>query len=83
MLSSEYLKVGYSKDVPKRLCAYNTCNPDYILLDVVDGSLHDESEFHKLITPYHYKLEWYKKQGPVANAFAAGPVCYSSSEINR
>lgn len=59
MLSSEYLKVGYSKDVPKRLCAYNTCNPDYILLDVVDGSLHDESEFHKLITPYHYKLEWY------------------------
>ena len=46
MLSSDYLKIGYSKDVPKRLCVYNTCNTDYILLDVVEGTTKDESEFH-------------------------------------
>ena len=59
MLSSGYLKIGYSKDIPKRLCAYNTCNPDYILLDVVEGTTKDESEFHQLISDYHYKLEWF------------------------
>lgn len=67
MLSSEYLKVGYSKNVPKRLCSYDTCNPDYLLLDVVDGNTQDESEFHRLISRYHYKLEWYHFDQEIIN----------------
>ena len=41
------------------MCQYNTCNPDYILLDVVEGTTKDETTFHHLIKKYHYKLEWY------------------------
>lgn len=57
--SGDYLKIGYSKNVDQRMCSYNTCNPDYLLLDIVEGSTKDESEFHKLISKYHYKLEWF------------------------
>lgn len=57
--SGNYIKVGYSKNVDKRMCCYNTCNPDYLLLDAVEGTTKDESEFHKLISSYHYKLEWF------------------------
>jgi hypothetical protein len=44
--SGNYIKVGYTTNINKRLCAYNTCNPDYELIDVVEGSKQDESEFH-------------------------------------
>lgn len=59
ILSSNYLKIGYSKNTKKRLLAYNTCNPDYILLDVVRGTIKDETEFHKEISHYCYKTEWF------------------------
>lgn len=57
--SSSYIKVGYTTNINKRLCAYNTCNPDYELIDVVEGSKQDESEFHQLISQYRYKFEWF------------------------
>lgn len=65
--SCDYLKIGYSKDVPKRMCQYNTCNPDYILLDVVEGTTKDEAIFHHLIKKYHYKLEWYQIDQEIIN----------------
>ena len=59
LLSSNYLKIGYSKNTKQRLSIYNTCNPDYILLDVVRGTTRDEAEFHREISQYRYKLEWF------------------------
>ena len=59
LLSSNYLKIGYSKNTKQRLLAYDTCNPDYILLDVVRGTTRDEAEFHREISQYRYKLEWF------------------------
>lgn len=67
ILSSNFLKVGYSKDVPTRLRAYNTCNPDYLLLDTVEGTLQDEAWFHSLIKEYHHKLEWYHFDQKIIN----------------
>lgn len=57
--SSKYLKIGYTKNINNRLAAYNTCNPDYELLDVVEGTEQDEQDFHKIISEYKYKGEWF------------------------
>lgn len=35
--SGKYLKVGYAENLMSRLKAYDTHNPDYQLLGVIDG----------------------------------------------
>ena len=35
--SSDYYKIGYAKDLSKRLRSYSTHNPDYRVIDVMDG----------------------------------------------
>lgn len=44
--SSDYIKVGFTTNIRNRMKAYNTCNPDYELLDLVEGTEQDESDFH-------------------------------------
>ena len=41
--SGKYLKIGYAKDVSKRLKDYYTHNPDYQLLDTSEGNLKMET----------------------------------------
>lgn len=57
--SSDYIKVGFTKNIRNRMKAYNTCNPDYELLDLVEGTEQDESDFHMDIHRYHYRGEWF------------------------
>lgn len=44
--SDKYLKVGYAENLMPRLKAYDTHNPDYQLLGVIDGDRTVEKEIH-------------------------------------
>lgn len=57
--SGKYVKIGYAKDVQKRLCQYYTHNPDYILLDKIQGDLKMEKFLHRILKPYQYRTEWF------------------------
>lgn len=57
--SSNYIKIGFTNNINNRMKAYNTCNPDYELLDTVEGTEEDESNFHNIISKYHYRGEWF------------------------
>ena len=57
--SSNYVKIGYAKDIVKRMRQYNTHNPEFNLIDVTNGELADETELHRKLKPYKYKNEWY------------------------
>lgn len=61
MESGEYYKIGYAKDVEKRMKAYNTHNPNYKLIDVMEGTKSDEAALHELCGEYQDKLEWFTK----------------------
>lgn len=57
--SSDYIKVGFTTNIKNRMKAYNTCNPDYELLDTVEGTEQDETNFHMDISKYFYRGEWF------------------------
>ena len=55
--SGEWYKIGYAKNVAKRLDAYNTHNPNYELLGVKEGTLEDETSYHKSQSQYPQRYE--------------------------
>lgn len=57
--SGDYIKIGYSSNMEQRLRTYNTCNPNYELLDIVEGTESDEKDWHERLLLYKYKLEWF------------------------
>lgn len=57
--SNGYLKIGFAKDVDKRMKQYATHNPEFNLIDATSGELSDETALHRELTPYRYKSEWY------------------------
>lgn len=57
--SGKYVKIGYAKDVSKRMKAYSCTNPDYQLLDTSEGNLKMETFLHKILKPYQYRTEWF------------------------
>lgn len=66
--STDYIKVGYSQDeetLEKRINSYNTHNPEYIILNVYEGSKNNEHDLHVLLSEYKYKNEWFLYNGHV------------------
>ena len=55
------LKIGYTDNLENRLKAYQTTNPDFILLQTRDGDTTIESYLHKKFEKYRYKdsKEWF------------------------
>lgn len=58
--SFDYLKIGYTDDITKRLNAFNTTNPDFTLLETKEGTRDDEKVLHKLCKPWSHRNEWFK-----------------------
>lgn len=58
--SGDYIKIGYSSNLEQRFRTYNTCNPNYELLDIVDGEEADEKDWHERLLIFKYKLEWFR-----------------------
>lgn len=59
--SGNYLKIGYSQDVKKRLQHYTTHNPDIVLLDTIEGDESMEKMLHNLCKEFRLnnKQEWF------------------------
>ena len=55
------LKIGYTDNLENRLKAYLTTNPDFILLQTMEGDITIESYLHKKFEKYRYKdsKEWF------------------------
>lgn len=57
--SDNYLKIGYTYDVSKRMKQYETHNPNFVLLDTAPGNTIDEMRLHSILKPYWIKNEWF------------------------
>lgn len=57
--SQQYVKIGFTTDLEKRMSIYTTHNPDFELLDTCIGTLKDEKSLHKQIKDFQFKNEWY------------------------
>ena len=59
--SGEFLKIGYTDNIEKRINQYKTHNPDYVLLAYRDGNRCDETLLHSLLSDYFVdNTEWMK-----------------------
>lgn len=59
--SGDYLKIGYSQDIKKRMQTYSTHNPDIALLDTIEGDESLEKFVHNLCKEFRVnnKQEWF------------------------
>ena len=56
--SGNYYKIGYTDNIYNRLKEYRTHNPDISLIGVKEGTLEDESNYHKEFSEYITHGEW-------------------------
>jgi hypothetical protein len=63
--SDDYYKIGYTANLEQRIKSYNTCNPNFKIIDTRNGSKEDESALHTLCADFREKLEWFKKDPSV------------------
>ena len=57
--SGDFLKVGYSTDVPKRMKQYATHNPNFELLYIINGDQKLEKQIQSELNDYRFRLEWF------------------------
>lgn len=60
--SREWYKIGYAKNLLKRVKQYATYNPDVEFIAYMDGDECFESEMHKILSKYKhsFRKEWFK-----------------------
>jgi hypothetical protein len=66
----EYIKIGYSQNVYKRLCSLQTTNPRELkILGIIPGDYFTERHHHKKFGHLrkHKKCEWFKKDDDILN----------------
>ena len=65
------LKIGYTKDIDKRLKAYKTHNPLIELVDIKEGSTFDESCLHNKLKEYLFdnSKEWFIEDNEIYNTW--------------
>ena len=65
------LKIGYTKDIDKRLKAYKTHNPLVELVDIKEGNTIDESFLHNKLKQYLFdnSEEWFIENDEVYNTW--------------
>ena len=56
--SGDYYKIGYTDNMYIRLKDYRTHNPDIHLIGMKEGTLEDESNYHKELSNYIIHGEW-------------------------
>jgi hypothetical protein len=64
--SGALIKIGYSCDIPKRMAAYATHNPDAQLMVVTPGTRDDEKNYQNRFGHLRIKLEWFSFGGELA-----------------
>lgn len=69
--SGKYLKIGYTQNVETRMKVYNTYNPDFTLIDVIEGDEKLEKLLHKLFKDFKLdnRTEWFHADQFIINAW--------------
>ena len=68
--SNDYIKIGYTVNLEKRLKQYNTHNPEYKILYVREGTASDEYFLHKIFEKYLINdTEWMQYNEYIINTF--------------
>lgn len=60
--SGDYFKIGCSKDketLERRLAVYDSCNPDYEILKIIDGDFLLEGLYHLYYKDLLHRGEWF------------------------
>ena len=67
---NEYLKIGYTKNVRKRLTQLQVSNPIKLeLLHLIEGDSNLEKELHLLFQEYSINGEWFKYDNNILRYF--------------
>lgn len=56
--SGDYYKIGMTSDWSKRAESYNTHNPNWELIETIEGDY--EHQLHHIFRDYRIKFEWFK-----------------------
>lgn len=78
--SGKYYKIGRTSNLNKRLSAFNTLNPDFKLVKVIQGDY--EKFLHKFFIDRHYRLEWYSLSNEDINILDDIIKLYTGDDIN-
>lgn len=70
----DYLKIGYTTDVIRRLKSYGTHNAAFELLYYISGNV--ERELHNKFSGYRYKNEWFRYSDEIVAYFRANGYSY-------
>ena len=65
--SGKYMKIGFTDNLRSRMDSYKSCNPKFELLCISEGSIQEETEWHKKYTTD--KIEWGLWKEEVASEF--------------
>lgn len=65
--SGNYLKVGYTDNLKKRISQYNTHNPNIEIISISEGTIQDEAEWQRKYKPV--KAEWTPYNEDLINEF--------------
>lgn len=68
--SGNYLKIGYAHTIQDRLKQYYPTNPDFELLDTMDGTQEKERFLHTLCAKYAHRNEWFLYNQEILDIFA-------------
>lgn len=66
--SGEYFKIGFSSssNLKNRIDAYLTCNPDFELVGIREGTRSEESKYHKCLKflglQHPERMEWFREK---------------------
>lgn len=56
----KYVKIGFTKDLKKRLVALQNANPTELsVLKTINGGFHEEQIIHRKLSKHHHRLEWF------------------------
>jgi len=58
--NNNMIKIGYSKDIKKRIKSLKTASPyPLLLLGYIEGNMDDEKYYHEKFKKFHMEREWF------------------------
>lgn len=69
--SGDFVKIGYGNNVKTRLSKLQVGSPhELVLVHHHVGNRDDEASYHRRFAKYHYRAEWFKIKGDLAEFLA-------------
>ena len=73
--SGDFMKIGYTKNVSKRIAQLSTGSPQKLeLMGIVFGGVDTEKEYHTIFSSLHHKKEWFRYDGILKAFFSKSRI---------